>query len=93
MPDIYDPFQHWVEEHPDFDHHDQRRAVESQLERDDFTRAWLNGQEELDTFLAFLAQTGIDPYEWIDYVVTDMERIAGNYVFVQDENGLLLPER
>jgi len=92
MPDLYDPFQTWVAEHPDFNYQDQRRAVEQQLLRDDQIRAYLAGQTELDVVLDSLAETGLDPDLWLLQAADGAERIVDNGIeFYRDETGLLLP--
>lgn len=92
MRDIYEPFQTYVESHPDFDRRDDRRAVEAQLLRDDLIRAYLLGQQDLDVVLDCLAETNLDPLLWLASSVDGVERIVDSGIcFYPDESGLLLP--
>lgn len=92
MRDVYEPFQTYVENHPDFDRRDERRAVELQLLRDDLIFAYLQGEQHLDTVLDCLAETDLDPLLWLDEAVVGVERIVDSGIeFYQDESGLLLP--
>lgn len=92
MSDLFDPFQTYVEEHPDFNRRDERHAVEQQLLRDDQIRAYLQGQLELDVVLDCLAETGLDPDLWLLQAANGADRIVDSGIeFFRDETGLLLP--
>lgn len=90
--DAFDPFRPWFTAHPDMDHHDQRQAVEEMMIREELTQKFLAGQTDLDTLWDCLAQHEIDPMEWTEATVNQVERIIDQgIVFQSDESGLFLP--
>lgn len=92
--DAYDPFRQWFQGHPDMDHADERRAVEELMVRDELTQQFLQGQTDLETLWDALAQHNIDPLQWTEDTVNQVERILdGGIVFQSDESGLFLPVR
>lgn len=92
--DLYDPFRPWLDHNPDYNRADEYQAVEAMLLRDDLTRGYLAGQTDLDTLWDCLAEHGLDPLEWTESAVNQVDRIVeGGIPFVTNDSGLFLPLR
>lgn len=90
--DAFDPFRPWFNSHPDMDRSDERRAVEEMMVREELTQQFLAGQTDIETLWDCLAQQGIDPLEWTEATVNQVERVIDQgIVFESDESGLFLP--
>ncbi|MBD2259912.1 hypothetical protein [Pseudanabaena sp. FACHB-2040] len=90
--DTYDLFRTFCSEDPDFNRADERADLAQLIERETKIEGFLNGQTRLSEVLDCLSDQGIEPDDWVDTTVNNIEFIIDSGIhFASNDKGIYLP--
>lgn len=79
---------------PDFNRSDEKSSLNALVQREQLIEGLVKGTEAIDTTLDCLAEQGINPDDWIDATLQNIDYVLDNGVrFFSNDKGLFLPER
>jgi len=90
--DVADPFLTFFRENPDYSESDSLSECRALWERQGAVDQVIRGEEHPDLLLETLYDQGIEPSDYVDGVVNEIDYIMdGGIRFETDDSGLLLP--